>query len=290
MAYGNMNARRRFFQKANNYILMTKSGENSVAIDGALKLCRIEIDIVGKDENAQKLLRFRGKNLFNPAMEYQPTYSEMGNDEYLREGLAMGQSFFYGLGAPREVGAKILMWSRNGTQIIVPIKKNKSYTVTGYFNNQSVILDENFYVLKVNSSQPIVNDVNGRYLAYGNYNMAYEWYRQPYTIQDILDSTLIEEGDVATAYERFVTPVDTEIPNEIRVNGTPVPFPFYQGDRIIIDYINKDFKYNLWPLKNSILASELLSLKCFENQTVIELEGFSGNITVQYYVKGEESE
>lgn len=272
--------RRRFIEKEVREET-TIAGETYLSFSSPIemRLNFLELTVTENfNETTNKKLIIRGKNLFNPAMEYQSGLTFLGSRENLQAGIDAGQMLFFGI----NYNTEMLYNVSNTYQIVFPLSNGKKYVNTGYVKAKRMLLDENFVFIKHAEGAIFSNDVNAKYLMYYTYNRAQGVNVQNWTLDDVINKTQIETGEVATEYEPYATPIVSVIPS-LSNGETGTELLFSVGDTLKIDFRKRQVLYNQTDITADDFGQYLLGITCVAKTTVIETEGFNCNITAKYY-------
>ena len=260
-------------------------GENSVEIINAKssKLISLFINVMETTDAEERKIIFRGKNLFNPAREFQSNQSYLGNIENLKAGIEAGQMLFYGLSCGVSEGATFTCSTPNQYWIICPVTNGLSY-VTRYLKSKLILLDENLVVVKVSDTRTILNDVDAKYLAYYCFNIAQSTSVQTWTLDDVKTKCQIEVGTELTDYTPYVEPQIVIVPKYVNYDDTGVELRLTIGEGLDVNYQSGIVKYNgeVLPTEADFCQS-VLGLSCPSAHTFVETEGISSMITAIYY-------
>lgn len=273
--------RRRFIEKeVREETTITGETFLSFSSPAEMRLNSLELTVTENlNDTTDKKLTIRGKNLFNPAREFQSGTAYLGSKENLQAGIDAGQMLFYGI---THTGSVMRYSVSNQYQIVISISEGVTYSYFGYIKSKALLLDENFNLIKYVNDTVFTNDVNAKYLMYYTYNHAQATNVQGWTLDDVKNKTQIETGDVATEYEPYAKPIVSVIPS-LSNGETGTELLFSVGDTLKIDFRKRQVLYNQTDITADDFGQYLLGITCVAKTTVIETEGFNCNITAKYY-------
>lgn len=174
----------------------------------------IEIESVGE----------KSSNLFNNELPYKDLETLITSASDLKAGLRRGQMIFYGI-LPSSVGSEMVYNRNNSSCVLVPVENNKTYCLNGYSKQGISLLDENFISVQAgeNKINVITNTTNAKYLCIYVHNKAQSSPHQTWTLEEVLNNLMINEGETSLSYE----PYGYKVP--VKASGKNLVEKLYNG-------------------------------------------------------------